>query len=102
MLTLVGGFAAAAGARRSVVLRVVDRILYAARAALHDGLPGQRHSSKLVDGYVYILYTEELTPENNQFLTVRRGHQVARYCDRAVSPPESLPYADVTIDTCPF
>lgn len=48
-LTLVGRFAAtaaaSASARRAVVLRVVDGFFYAARATLHDGLPGQRHAS---------------------------------------------------------
>lgn len=50
-LTFVGRFAAAtaaaatASARRAVIVRVVDGVLYAARATLHDGLPGQRHAS---------------------------------------------------------
>lgn len=43
-LTLVLLLAAAAAARRAVIVRVIHRILYAARATLHDGLLSRRHA----------------------------------------------------------
>lgn len=43
-LTLVLLLAAAAAARRTIVLRIIHRILNAARAALHDGLLSRRHA----------------------------------------------------------
>lgn len=87
-LTLVLVLAAAAAARRAVVLRVIHRVLYAARAALHDGLLNRRRA------YSTLTYTSKggrLSLLKIINSTGRRGHRVARYRDRAVSSPRILP-----------
>lgn len=95
-LALVG--LAGAGAGRRLVLRIVHRILYTTRTALHDGLPKGRTDgltrSPAFTGVTagYISGATLSLAENNQFQPCRGrspGRSISR--PRAVSSPEATP-----------
>lgn len=85
-LALVLVLAAAAAARRAIVLRIIHRVLYAARAALHDGLLNRRRAYSTLR----ILQRGDvsLSPENNQF------HRAERSPGRSISRPRRFVAAE--------